>query len=197
MSGQFTKIIGTAVFLCGAFLAKAEEDSAYRLFARDVVKMVVFGESEMSIQSRISGIGTINAPLIGDIAISGLNLAEAEGKLEKAYRDAEIFIRPQITLQVVEYSKKEISILGQIGRQGKIELPVESVRINIVNAVSLAGGFTRIARADAVRVTRKAQGADDEQVFTVNVEQMIAGKSKEPPFYIYPGDVIFVPERLF
>lgn len=197
MSGRIPKIIGTAVFICGAFLARAEEDSAYRLFARDVIKMVMFGEPDMSTQLRISGIGTINAPLIGDIEIAGLNLAEAESKLEKAYVDAEVFIRPQITLQVAEYSKKEISILGQIGRQGKIELPVESVRINIINAVSLAGGFTRIARADAVRVTRKSPANGEEQVFTVNVEQMIAGKSKEPPFYIYPGDVIFVPERLF
>lgn len=197
MPGRLSRIIGTAVFICGAFLAKAEDDSAYRLFARDVIKMVVFGEPDMAIQLRISGIGTINAPLIGDIKIAGLTLAEAQSQLEKAYVDAEIFIRPQITLQVAEYSKKEISILGQIGRQGKIELPVESVRINIVNAVSLAGGFTRIARADAVRVTRKLFAEEEEQVFTVNVEQMIAGKSKEPPFYIYPGDVIFVPERLF
>lgn len=197
MPGRLSRIIGTAVFICGAFLAKAEDDSAYRLFARDVIKMVVFGEPDMAIQLRISGIGTINAPLIGDIKIAGLTLAEAQSQLEKAYVDAEIFIRPQITLQVAEYSKKEISILGQIGRQGKIELPVESVRINIVNAVSLAGGFTRIARADAVRVTRKLFAEEEEQVFTINVEQMIAGKSKEPPFYIYPGDVIFVPERLF
>lgn len=197
MSGRLLKILGTAVFICGAFLAKAEEDSAYQLFARDIVTMAVFGEPDMSTQLRISGVGAINAPLIGDIEIAGLTLAEAEGKLEKAYVEAQIFIRPQITLQVVEYSKKEISVLGQIGRQGKIELPVESVRINIVNAVSLAGGFTRIARADAVRVTRKSPNDGAEQVFTVNVEQMISGKSKEPPFYIYPGDVIFVPERLF
>lgn len=197
MSGRLTNIIGTAVFLCGAFLAKAEEDSAYRLFARDVVKLSVFGEPDMTAQLRLSGIGTINVPLLGDIEIAGLNLTDAEEKIERAYIEAEIFIRPQITLQVVEYSKKEISILGQIGRQGKIELPVESTRINIVNAISLAGGFTRIGRADAVRVTRKAASGDGEDVFTVNVEQMISGKSKEPPFYIYPGDIIFVPERLF
>lgn len=196
MSGRIFQIIGAAVFLCGAFLAKAQEES-YRLFARDVVKLSVYGEPDLDTELRISGVGTINVPLLGNVEISGHTLAEAEDKIERSYVGEQIFIRPQITLQVVEYSKKEISILGQVGRQGKIELPVESVRINIVNAISLAGGFSRIARGDAVRVTRKSEADGAEQVFTVNVEQMISGKGKDAAFYIYPGDVIFVPERLF
>ncbi len=188
--------IGTAVFFCGAVLSAAAE-TAYRLFEQDLVSLSVYGEPDISTQLRISGNGMINVPLLGDIHIVGLDLASAERKIEKTYIEKQIFIRPQITLQVSEYSKKEISILGQIGRQGKISLPVESVQMDIVNAVSLAGGFSRIARADNVRVTRKNSKTGEEEVFNVDVESMIEGRSKEELFIVYPGDVIFVPERLF
>lgn len=189
-------IFSTAVFLCGAVLSQASE-AAYRLFARDLVAFSVYGEPDTKMQLRIAGNGMINVPLLGDIHVTGLTLAEAEEKIEQAYIENQIYIRPQITMLVTEYSKKEISILGQIGSQGKIELPLESSEITIVNAISLAGGFTRIAKSDSVRITRQDPVTGEEQVFTVNAEQMISGRSKEPVFYVRPGDVIFVPERLF
>lgn len=172
-------------------------EAAYSLFARDVVTFAVYGEPDLTTQLRISGNGTINVPLLGDVKVAGLSLAAAERKIQEAYVRNEIFIRPQVTLQVSEYSKKEISILGQVGRQGKVELPVESASLSIIDAITMAGGFTRIGRSEAVKVTRKNQTTDAEEVFTVNVEQMIAGRSKEAVFHVIPGDIVFVPERLF
>jgi protein involved in polysaccharide export with SLBB domain len=193
---RFPLIFSTAVFVCGAALSNGA-DNAYRLFVRDVVTLGVYGEPDMTAELRIAGNGMINVPLLGNVHVVGLNLTAAERKIEQAYIEQQIFIRPQITLQVKEYSKKEVSILGQIGKQGKVELPPESVEMNIVNAVSLAGGFTRIAKSDSVSVTRTNPETGEEKTFTVNVEQMIAGRSKESVFYVIPGDIVFVPERLF
>lgn len=193
---MLTLICSTAVLPCGAASSNLEE-SAYRLFARDVVKFEVYGEPNLSTELRISGNGTINVPLLGDVQVAGLSLAAAEQIIRETYIEKEIFVRPQITLQVREYSKKEISVLGQVGRQGKVELPVESPSLSIINAITLAGGFTRIGRSDAVKVTRKKPGSDAEQVFTLNVDEMISGRSKQPVFEVLPGDTVFVPERLF
>lgn len=189
-------VLGTAVFGCGASLSNAEE-AVYRLYPLDMVAFAVHGENDMSTKLRISGNGTINVPLLGDVRVAGFSLTEAERKIQDAYVAEQIFIRPQITLQVSEYSKKEISMLGQFARQGKIELPAESPALSIVEAVTAAGGFTRIGRADSVRVTRKDPETGEEKVFTVNVERMISGRSKDEVFLVYPGDTLFVPERLF
>lgn len=170
---------------------------AYRLHPLDVVSFAVHGEAGMSTTLRLSGAGTINVPLLGDIRVSGLTLAAAEKKIQDSYIREEIFIRPQITLQVTEYSKKEVSLLGQISRQGRVQFPPEASALDIVEVVTTAGGFTRIGRADAVRVTRKNPDTGEEQVFTVNVERMLSGRANEERFLIYPGDVLFVPERLF
>lgn len=172
--------------------------AAYRLYPLDVVSFSVHGETGLSTTLRLSGDGTINVPLLGDVRVTGLTLTEAEKKIQDTYIAQEIFIRPQVTLQVTEYSKKEVSLLGQISRQGKIQFPAEVSALDIVDVVTTAGGFSRIAKADAVRVTRKHPETGEEQVFTVNVERMLAGRaSAEERFLVYPGDVLFIPERLF
>ncbi len=189
-------LLGTALYCCGADLS-VETGEAYRLFPKDVVSFSVYGESDLSTTLRLSGQGVINLPLLGDVKIGGMTLAEAEAKISNSYIEREILVRPQITLQVNEYSKKEITMLGQISKQGKIELPPETAKLNIVEAISAAGGFTRIARADNVRITRKDPVSGEEKVYTVDAESMIAGRSKEKVFYVLPEDIIFIPERLF
>ena len=180
----------------GLFAAE-ETDDSYRLYPRDSVALSVFGEPDLNTNLRLSGNGGINIPLLGNVLVAGLSLAEAELKIANAYIEREIFIDPQITLQVTEYSKKELSLLGQISSQGRIELPPETATLSIIEAVSSAGGFNRIAKADSVRITRKNVETGEDEVFIVDVESMIEGKSKEDVFYVFPGDIIFVPERLF
>jgi protein involved in polysaccharide export with SLBB domain len=89
-----------------------------------------------------------------------------------------------------------VMVLGQVGKQGKQVLPPEAVTLTIVEAITSAGGFTRIAKGDAVRVTRKDERGG-EQSFTVNVEKAIEGRASGEPFLLQPGDVVFVPERVF
>lgn len=184
--------------LCGLPLgAEAEPNDSYRLFPQDVITLSVYGEPNLTSRLRLSGNGNINIPLLGNLKVSALTLTEAEAKIAKAYVEQEIFIDPQITLQVNDYSIKQISVLGQISNQGKIELPPETGSLSIIEAVSAAGGFNRIAKADAVRITRKNQETGAEEVFIVDVESMITGRSKDGVFFVMPGDIIFVPERLF
>lgn len=191
-------LIGFIAFVCVCrSTLTAADEASYRLFPLDRVTFSVHGEGSLSAQLRVSGNGTINVPLLGDVRVAGLTLAEAERKIQETYVAGQIFIRPQITLQVVEYSKKEISLFGQFARQGRIEFPAESASLGIVQAVSVAGGFTRIARSDSVRVTRKDPVTGEEKVFIVNVERMISGRGNEENFLVYPGDTLFVAERLF
>jgi len=193
---QVCLLLGTALLCCGAD-SSVDSGEAYRLFPKDVVTFSVYGEGDLSTKLRLSGQGVINLPLLGDVKVGGLTLAEAEAKISNSYIEREILVRPQITLQVNEYSKKEITVLGQISKQGKIELPPETTQLNLIEAISAAGGFTRIAKADSVRITRKDPATGEEKVYIIDVESMIAGRSKEKAFYVLPEDIIFIPERLF
>jgi protein involved in polysaccharide export with SLBB domain len=169
----------------------------YHLFVRDLIRIAIHGEPDMGVDRRVDGLGEINVPLLGQLKVVGLTLAEVQALIAKRYVDGEIFIHPEVVITVVEYCPKEIMVLGQIGKQGKQVFPPEAPEISIVEAITSAGGFSRIAKSDAVRVTRK-DDKGNEQSFTVNVEKMIEGRSTPgETFSLQPGDVVFVPERVF
>jgi protein involved in polysaccharide export with SLBB domain len=173
------------------------EAGHYRLFPRDLVRLGVQGEADVSVDRRVDGLGEIYVPLIGQVKVAGLTVAAAQTLIAKRYVEAEIFVRPEIVLTVIEYSPKEVMVLGQVSKQGKQSFPPESSGISIVEAITSAGGFTRIAKGDGVRVSRK-DPRGGEQSFTVNVEKMIDGRANSVEgFLLQPGDVVFVPERAF
>ena len=167
----------------------------YRLFVRDLLKITVFGEEGLDVQRRIDGNGTVSLPLVGSVALEGLTLPEAEEKIRRTYVAREIFVRPQVSVAVAEYVPREVSVIGQVKNPGKVPLPIEVGSVPIVDVISLAGGFTRLGRADSVRVTRKIPDGS-EQSFVIDVQRMFNGRGGARPFLIYPGDVVFVPERL-
>jgi len=190
-------LLGLSLFT-GVIVAGDQTQSSYRLFPRDLITFEVYGEANLPTKLRISGTGEINVPLLGAVKIAGMDLATAEKTIAECYRKANIFIRPQVNLQIAEYSKKEVSVLGQVVKQSTIPFPEETTSMSIVEAIAAAGGFTRISRSDAVRVTRHSDDGP-EQTFTVNVESMLQGNksANTEAFRVLPDDVIFVPERLF
>lgn len=194
---QRSAILGVVLWGACSGLAAAESpaDNNYRLYARDLVQISVQGEPDVSVQRRIDATGEIPVPLLGPVKVAGLTLAQAQAEIRRRYMAEEIFIRPEVFVSVVEYSPKEVLVLGQVGKQGKLALSPEASGMPIIEAITGAGGFTRIAKSDAVRVTRK-DDTGAERVFTVDVERMLAGRGGDP-FQLLPGDVVFVPERVF
>lgn len=121
--------------------------------------------------------------------------ADHEAAIARVYTAEQILLRPQVSVTVIEYSPREISVLGQVRTPGKVAFPIEAANIPIVEAISKAGGFTRIAKSDTVRVTR-ADANGTETSITVDVSRLVDGRGGET-FQLLPGDVVFVPERIF
>ena len=94
------------------------------------------------------------------------------------------------TVTLVEAASGRVSIFGQVQKAGTIPFVAG---MTIVDAVAQAGGFSPMAKKNAVQVTRAVDGR--KQTFTLPVEDI--GEGSRPNFLIQPGDVVFVPERLF
>lgn len=183
-----------ALFALGALPLAAA--NSYRLYARDLIQIAVQGEPDVSVQRRLDGAGEVAVPLLGAVKLAGFTLGEAQAEIARRYRTAEIFIHPEVVVSVVEYSPKEVLVLGQVSKQGKLTLSPEAAGMSIIEAITSAGGFTRIAKSDGVRITRKDENGL-EHTLTIDVEKMLAGRSTTEPFLLQPGDVVFVPERVF
>lgn len=180
--------------------AANDTDPAYKLAVGDSVAVNVYGEPDMSASQRIDPAGQLRLPMIGAVKLAGLPVREAEDTLERLYRDRELLKAPLVTLVVSNYALREVSVLGAVRAPGNFQFPKETTSLDIADLITRLGGFTPTAKSDAVSVIRRKPDGREE-VTTVDVERMISGRrrgdSSRREFAVYPGDRIWVPERLF
>lgn len=181
-------------------LAQVADKKNYQhtLALADRVRIAIFQEEDLTSLTRIDARGYVNLPLIGEIAIGGLTVVEAQAAIEKAYRDGRFLRKPQVTVSVEEYAPREVSIQGRIRSPGRYTLPIEST-YTVVELVTKAGGIDDIGKGSAVTVTRILPDGT-KKVFTVDVDSVIKGrkdaKVEDTTLLLQPGDIIYVPERL-
>ncbi len=166
--------------------------SGYILRANDELKITVFQEPDLETETRISKSGHIVFPLIGSIKLSGKSVDAAVKELtEKLNKD--FIINPQVTITVLEYAKERVTVLGQVQQPGAIEIPDEG-RLDVLGAIAMAGGYTKIA--DAGRITLRRTVGGKEKVYKINGKRLAKDKEAKA-FYVLPNDIISVGESLF
>ncbi len=173
----------------GGALASGESD--YVLVIGDVVELNVFREPDLTTQATIARDGTVQLPLVREVKLAGLTIRDARELLRGLY-DKQFLVNPQVFLNVVRYAQRKFTIMGQVARPGSYELQ-GGERMDILEAIGLAGGFTRIANRGRVIIQRKE--GDKVQALKVNAKRMADGK--EMPVEVQPGDVITVTESWF
>ena len=170
----------------------ASPGSNYLLTGSDVILVKVFQEPDLDSQHRISKDGTIVMPLIGVVNVGGKNVGDAanliRGMLARGY-----LRNPQVRVNILQYAPRRYSVLGQVQRPGNYNMGEETVT-TLLEAVAMAGGFSKSADLGSVIVRRKVNG--QEKVFEVNAKNMGKGQAKDA-FQIIAGDTIIVGERLF
>jgi protein involved in polysaccharide export with SLBB domain len=162
---------------------------ASTLGSGDVFEVKVYDEQELSGIYRISSSGSINFPLIGRVQIEGLTSSDAADVIQEKL--AERFLKdPQVSIFVKEYNSKKVSVFGQVNKPGTFNY---EDRMTVIQAVSMAGGFTNIAAKNDINVTRIVE--NEEKKFFVPVEAIAEGKAKN--FFLDPGDIVYVPESIW
>jgi polysaccharide export outer membrane protein len=181
-------------------VAEAKKVYVPKLQLGDRVRVAIYQEDDLTSVARIDARGHINLPLIGEITVGDLTVVEAQNAIQNAYREGRFLRAPQVTISIEEYAPREVSIQGQIRNPGRWQLPPEST-FTLVELVTKAGGITDIGKGTAVTVTRILPDGT-KKVFTIDVDSMIkgkkgSGKTGENIFLLQPGDIVYVPERLF
>ena len=195
---------GVSIFLLTAFLAPAmislaptcraqqTADSNYRICANDLIEIRVFQEPDLDSRVRIGGDGSVTLPLVGAVVLGGQTVNEASDVLRQKY-GARFLVNPQLTVTVMEFSKKRFTVLGQVQSPGSYSMP-DNETVTLLQAIGMAGGYTRIAEPSNITVKRIGDGA--ESLLRLNAKRMARGDASAA-FRILPGDVISVPESMF
>jgi polysaccharide export outer membrane protein len=139
--------------------------------------------------ARLNGEGNLSVPLLGSIHLAGMTLAKAATKLTELYA-RDYLVNPRVNVMLVGYAKRRFTMLGQVGRPGSYEMPEGNPEgIDLLEAIAMAGGYTRIAAPERVTVKRGTQ------VFKVNAKQQARGS--HAAFTVQPGDTVTVAESIF
>src|SRR5436309_5760504 len=163
--------------------------AGYILIPNDQVAVEVFGEDDLRTNGRLNGEGNLSVPLLGSIHLAGLTLTQAATKLTDLYA-RDYLVNPRVNVMLVGYTKRRFTMLGQINRPGSYEMPEGSPQgIDLLEAIAMAGGYTRIAAPEKVSVRR------GNQVIRVDAKRQARGN--HGAFTVQPGDTITVGESIF
>lgn len=170
--------------------APAAAAGNYVMQAGDIVQVRVYQEPDLDRELRVSQEGMINLPLIGNVTVAGRSMAQAETEIARLY-DADYLVNPQVSVSVLRYAEQRINIIGAVNMPGPVVIPPEE-KMTLLEAITRAGGFNRLADKKRVRLTRS--GADGQkQNFTIDANTLITGTNTEE-WILQPGDTVFVPE---
>ncbi|MFW8592232.1 polysaccharide biosynthesis/export family protein [Glaciecola sp. 2405UD65-10] len=153
-------------------------ESEYTLGAGDLIKISVFGQSDLSLETRLSNVGYIRYPFLGDIGLVGKTVNEVEQLIDSGLR-GDYLVNPSVSVTVEEY--RPFFIDGEVKRPGGY--PYQP-GLNIDKAAALAGGYTERAAKGQVIIRRTIGGV--EQNFEFNSNEIIM-----------PGDIVTVKGRFF
>ena len=168
------------------------EPQTYVLSPNDVVQVRVYQEDDLETKMRIGKDGTTSFPLIGVINLGGKTVAQAADLIRARLADGYL-VNPQITVSVIEYAKRRFTVLGQVQKPGTYEIPNEE-SMTFLQAVAMAGGYTRLANRGSVTVTRMVGGKKTN--FNLDLKSATSDLNTQP-FEILPDDTITVAERIF
>ena len=145
----------------------------------DVLKVTIYGEEGLTGSYTVNPAGEISMPLIGNVRAAGLTRGALEHEITHRYVAGKYLTEPKVTIDTSVY--QPIYVLGETLRPGAYPY---SAGLNVLTAVTLAGGFTYRAS----KTTALIQHAGE----TIWNEYPLAATTT-----IEPGDLIRVPERYF
>lgn len=162
----------------------------YKIGPEDLLLVNVYDEPDLCREVRVSADGEINYPLIGRVKIAGLTVSQVEDKLTKLL-SAEYLVNPHVTVLVKEFS--QVYVTGQVTKPGAYVL---KNNLTVLEVITLAGGFTKIADPNGTKILRlDAQGK--QQVIQVKVNDITGQGDQTKDVLLLPGDIIVVPESFF
>ena len=192
--------LAIAALFPSAFWTHAEEPitkppsapQSYVLSPNDVVLVQVYQEPDLESRLHIGKDGTASFPMIGVVQIGGKTVDQAAMVIRDAL-DKDYLVNPQVTITVVEYAKRRFTVLGQVQKPGTYEIPKEE-SVTLLQAIAMAGGYTRLANRGGVTVTRTVGGK--KATYTVDAKSAKIDADTRL-FEILPEDTVIIPERIF
>ena len=152
----------------------------------DVLDISVWKNEALARQVAVLPDGKIHFPLIGEVVVGGKTLNDLEKDLKQ--RVSKFVSAPNLTVMVQELNSMVIYVIGRVNTSGSIAL---KSNINVLQALSMAGGLDTFAKRSKIKIFREENGKN--LILRFDYDDVIEGKNLEQNIVLKKGDIVVVP----
>jgi polysaccharide export outer membrane protein len=167
--------------------APAQQRSEYVLGAGDVIRVTVFQNPDLTLETRLSETGQISYPLLGAVNLGGMSVAQAEKRIADGLRSGNFVRQPQVSVLVVQVRGNQVSVLGNVNRPGRY--PLELADTRLTDILAAAGGIAQ-GGADIVTVVGSRNGKPFRS--EIDLPGAFQAAQRTNDVVLANGDVIYV-----
>lgn len=166
--------------------AAESQSQNYKIQPGDVLHIAVWKEEDLTTDILVRPDGHFTFPLAGDIDAKGKNAQQITVELEKKIQ--KYIPDPVITVSVVQILGNKIYVIGKVNNPGEF---IMSHDIDVMQAMSMAGGASTFAGLNKIKILRRANGV--QKAISFKYAEVEAGKNLQQNILLQPGDVVVVP----
>ncbi|MFO1204689.1 MAG: polysaccharide biosynthesis/export family protein [Burkholderiales bacterium] len=162
------------------------DPSTYKVGAEDVLEISVWREDTLKKEVLVRPDGGISYPLIGDVHVAGKTVFEIRDEVAK--RLEKFIPEPAVSVAILKVGSQRVYVIGKVNKPG--DFPVGRY-VDVLQALSMAGGLTPFADANDIRVMRR--DGDRQVVLPFEYGRVVRGQKLEQNVQLRAGDVVVVP----
>ena len=184
-----TWILAALIPLTGSSQERAlapSEPSFYKIQAGDLLEISVWREEYLERQVIVQPDGRVSFPLVGVLPAAGSTVDEVQ--LRVAERLSRFIPDPVVTVSIKEIRGNRIYVLGQVKNPGQF---IINPRIDVVQALAVAGGTTPFAELNDIKILRRS--GERQTLIEFRYGDIARGRNLEQNIMLQSGDVVLVP----
>lgn len=179
----------TLLLLCTAApMALAQQTaSAYRIGPEDVLEISVWKEEGMQKEVLVRPDGGLSFPLAGDIQATGMSVTELRDELTR--RLQKFIANPVVTVSLRQIGGNKIYVIGKVNKPGAFST---GRYVDVMQALSMAGGLNSFAAQDEIRILRR-DNTGNVKALDFDYNDVQNGRDLAQNIVLHNGDVVVVP----
>jgi len=173
--------------------AVVQDDAGYRINGGDLLHISVYGEQNLDKDVPVQPDGGIAFPLVGNLNARGMTLKELQGKIAANLRESQYFPNltdNEVTVSMVKATGNSVSVVGQVKAPGTFAYDTQ---LDVMQALSLAGGLTPFASKSKIKILRRDQ-AGTQTAILFDYSEVEDGEQLDKNILLRGGDVVVVPQ---
>jgi len=160
--------------------------ASYKVLPGDLLQVSVWKEPDLQLQLLVRPDGAISLPLAGELSTVGRSVSDLQVELTR--RLTKYINDPVVTVSVVQVLGNKVYVIGQVKKPGDF---VVNPQVDVLQALSMAGGTTPFADLDNIRILRRENSR--QVALSFNYKEVIRGRDLQQNVMLQSGDVVVVP----